>query len=242
VRKRLMLTLAAVSIGFVLAAPTAYAAQYSPPWAHMNAIPETYKLTWGEGWLDQSGYNCYTSTNLSAYAWCTNMKSDAVYMSCGHGAPGLMQANGDSWIYGKGGTNSWPVYYLSNMSSTDIADLKLFMAIGCQTAGIHPTRGSLLDEARAKGTDIAIGWEQTIYADSASIFGMGFARGVWDRNLAVDYPLGRNSGEDNDLMQYAMTYAWNNSTETPSQKAQLYLWVTKGMYGHKLQPARYGEW
>lgn len=207
-RKRLMLTLAAVSIGFVLAAPTAYAAQYPPPWAHMNAIPETYKLAWGEGWLDQSGYNCYTSTNLSAYAWYTNMKSDAVYVSCGHGAPGLMQANGGSWVYGKGGTNSWPVYYLSNMSSTDIA----------------------------------IGWEQTIYADSASLFGMGFARGVWDRNLAVDYPLGRNRGEDNDLMQYAMTYAWNNSTDTPSQKAQLYLWVTKGMYGHRLRPTRYGEW
>lgn len=232
--------LAAIA-GSVSSAPIAHAAVYDPPWAHLNAVPITYKLTWGEGWLDQSGYNCYSSQNLSAYAWYTNMKSDAVFISCSHGSPGYIEANGGSFIIGKGGINSWPDYYISDMSSSDIADLKLFMAIGCETGLTHSTYGNLLDEARAKGADIAIGWEVPLYVDSASAFGMGFARGVWDRNLRVDYPLGPDDGDDNDLMQYAFTYAWNNSDDSYLMKSQLYQWETKGMYGHALLPARYGE-
>jgi len=239
--KRLVVMGAVASAVWVSAAWSAYGAVYTPPWAHLNAIPLTYKLTWGEGWLDQSGYDCYPSTNLSAYAWYTHMKSDALFISCGHGGPGFIEANGGSHIFGKGGTNAWPSYFISNMSSSDIADLKLFMAMGCSTVQTDPTYGNLLDEARAKGADIAIGWQDTIYADSASVFGMGFVRGVWDRNLRVDYPLGVGSGQDDDLMQYAFSYMSANSADAAWKKNQLYWWVTKGMYGHSLLPARYGE-
>lgn len=221
----------------------AYATQYSPPWAHLNTIPLCYQLTWGEGWLDQSGYNCYSSTSLSSYAWYTNMKNDALFISASHGVPGGIKANDEGWIYGKGGSNSGLAWYLKNMSSTDIADLLLFMPIGCNTAVTDPTTyGNLLDEARAKGADIAIGWDEEVYAEPAALFGMGFCRAVKYTSYSVDYPVGRNSGEDNDCMQYAFDYMWQESSLDPLEKATLYSWVTKGQYGQVLKPARYGSW
>jgi|GEM_PF-3010196 len=201
-----------------------------------------YQLTWGEGWLDQSGYNCYSSTTLSAYAWYTNMKDDALCISVSHGAPGVIVANDSSKILGKGGSNTSTLWYIKNMSSTDIADLLLFMPIGCSTGVTHSTYGNLLGEARGKGADIAIGWEETLYDDGPPLFGMGFCRAVRYTSYPVDSPPGRNSGEDNDCMQYAFDYMWANSESTPMRKAAMYSWVTQGQYGQVLRPARYGSW
>lgn len=223
-------------------AQSAYATQYSPPWAHLNAVPDVYQLIWGESWLDSAGYNCYSSTGLSSYGWWSHMKSDALTISDSHAAPGMIEASDGSRLLAEGGSNGGSFWYLSSMSSTDIADLLLFMPIGCNTSGTDYKYGNLLDQARAKGADIAIGWSTAVCNEPSAIFGMGFCRGASTTTRPVDSPVARNSGTDVDLMQYADDYMWANSSAPYEYKEAMRGWITKGMYGQVLKPARYGSW
>ena len=228
-------------------AGSAQAAQYSPPWAHVHYAELAYKLGWGAGWLQDAGYGVYSQSGLSSYAHWSHMKSDAVYIWAGHGNVGggwyYPNDNLSHRIHGKGGTNSDPVYYISNYGGADVTDVLVFMLIGCDTAVTHTSSGNLLDEARAKGVDVAIGWPNNIASNTAPVLGMGFMRGArFAPSRPIDYPQGFNVGVDADLMQYAYDYMLSNCVNEPEiTKTTLRTWVTKGWSSQTMQPARYGN-
>lgn len=166
-----------------------------------------------------------------------------MFIYCGHGAPGVL-------IFPQGRIlaedrlhpmmpNLDPVYLLKNATPTSqLGDNLLAMFIGCETAGTSWRYGNLLDMARAKGTDCAIGWTNPIYSDAATVFGMGFMRGIAYESYPIDNPPGHHWG-DRDLMEYAYGYMLTQSYSPDYNLAQ---WATKGQYGQALKPARYGSW
>ncbi|MHB8841208.1 MAG: hypothetical protein ACYC56_05380 [Candidatus Aquicultor sp.] len=233
----------------------AYAAVYNPPWAHLINIPETDYFRTAEPWVDQMGYDGYAPQNLSSGSSYNYWKSDAIFSFCGHaladssngGATGggLYFAN-NGWVLAEDKTNpsranADPTYLIKNFGSADINDTLVVLLIGCGTGNTGPRYGNLLDWARSKGSDCAIGWTNNLNDKAASVFGMGFYRGARYNNYAIDNPLGYNSGQDTDLMQYAYNYMVQNAAALNySVDTRLQSWVTKGQYGQCLQPARYG--
>ncbi len=229
--------------------------QHNPPWAHVisqdwGAPAVSTQIRWGSPWLRSSGYTVYDPINLSSgstYGYWMN--DDSLFLYAGHGfsgGGGLVFPNGGGYgyIYAEDRLYPWlpnsdPYYFLANSSTGQMGDNLLAVFIGCDTAKTGPRYGNLLDMSRARGTDCAIGWNrEIILSDSPGIFGMGFMRGVWDRNLPIDSPVGYHPN-DADLMAYAYNYMMSNSGGMDWRLAD---WTTRGQYAQKLRPARYGAW
>ena len=140
-----------------------------------------------------------------------------------------------------GGLMARETYFIKNYGATDIDDCLVALFIGCGTSVSGPRFGNLLDYARAKGVDCTIGFASYNYLEAEGVFGMGFVRGVWDKNYKIDEPVG--FGIDHaDLLQYAWDYTLKNSKcPTDSNGVQnLRLFQAKGQTGQRLSPARYG--
>ena len=229
---------------------------FAGPPAHVMYIADTYKVSWGAGWLTDVGYSTTSRSDLSSYAHWTNLKSDAVYIMCGHAvtfgdghvggvyAPNEMTTPGGDahLILASGGSNYDPDYFISNYNSTgQIDDVLVFMLLCCDSSQTHPTYGNLLNQARSKGVDVAIGWGDLLYTDTAPIFGMGFQRGAKYADWAIDSPQGWNEGNDYDLMQYAYDYMLAQCPSASSQsKTSLVAFTTLGWSTKKMSPAAYG--
>lgn len=231
-------------------AQTASAIQYSPPWAHVisfndpSYVVDTTKIRWGSGWLESAGYDTYDPINLSTYSAYTYwLEADSVYIYCGHGGPGVLSFPQGTILAEDTRfptrPNLDPIYLLENATpASQLGDNLLAMLIGCETAGTSWMYGNLLDMARVKGTDCAIGWPSHVYVDGAPVFGMGFMRGVLYEDYVIDSPPGWHE-DDEDLMAYAYGYMLYQA-ESPDFNRKN--WVVKGQYAQALRPARYGSW
>lgn len=231
----------------------AFAAQYNPPWAHLHYRDATVKLSWADGWVDEMGYNSYTANSLSSYSAYNYWKSDSLFIFANHGLIGggglwfKEAGNYDHWIVAEdkndsdGEVNNQPTnsFYINKLSSTDIDDTLIGLFIGCETAKINSRYGSLLTMSRSKGIDVAIGWNGDNYAEPNAIFGMGFLRAARFGNYKIDDPTGYGAG-DTDLLQSAYDYTMANYSGDIYFVVPLKEWLTKGQYGQRLQPARYG--
>jgi len=245
----------------------------SPPWAHLHSTGTTDgngtgKLRWATPWMTSMGYTAYDFPDLSAVSTYDCWKKDAVFIFAGHGL-----ADGDTGALGGGlvcnkndtgyilandmyypsrvnGTYQYfnpPVtretYFIKNFGSADVNQCNVAMFIGCGTSQTSPRFGNLLDWARWRGVDCAIGFDDMNFLEAEGVFGMGFIRGAWSGNLPVDSPLGFNSS-DADLMQSGWVYMCANTASRPLTSpfvTNLADWVTKGQYGTKLAPAAYGD-
>lgn len=103
----------------------------------------------------------------------------------GHGAPGFMECNQSLFVANSGNTRTGQSYGLSECSAGSLSELELIVFAGCHTGVTDAGYGNLVDMARSKGAQIAIGWTDKIYEEYADSYFETFTAALTGQSVAA---------------------------------------------------------